>query len=70
MGFPAELFDLQTDPEERVNLAVDAAFAETVREMHAELLQICDPQRIGWAIFRPFQDHPSKFNASQLLVAA
>lgn len=44
VGFPPELFDLGTDPEETVNLAQDPGFAEQVRLMEAELRRICDPE--------------------------
>lgn len=43
VDFPPELFDLETDPEECVNLSQDPAHAATLQSMHTELLKICDP---------------------------
>lgn len=39
-----ELFDLQADPEELRDLAGDPAHAAVLREMHAALLEILDPE--------------------------
>ncbi|MDQ8034315.1 MAG: sulfatase-like hydrolase/transferase [Bordetella sp.] len=44
--FQPELFDLETDPEELVDLAGDPRHADTVRAMEAELRRICDPEAI------------------------
>ena len=44
VGFPPELFDLETDPEETNDLAGDPAHAGIVAEMGALLRQICDPE--------------------------
>jgi len=44
VGFPPELFDLETDPEETTNLAADPAHAETLAAMEAELRTICEPE--------------------------
>lgn len=41
VGFEPELFNLEDDPEEMINVA--AAHSDVVAELHAELLQICDP---------------------------
>ncbi len=46
VGFEPELFDLQQDPEELVNVANEQANADIVAELHAELLAICDPHEI------------------------
>ena len=43
VGFPPELFDLENDPEELTDLAGDAEYKEIVAQMHAALLEICDP---------------------------
>ena len=44
VGFEPELFNLQEDPEETVNVA--ALNADIVALLHAELLQICDPHAV------------------------
>ena len=41
-----ELFDLQTDPQELHDLGADPAYSDVVRDMHAALLEICDPQAV------------------------
>ncbi|MCB1395057.1 MAG: sulfatase-like hydrolase/transferase [Rhodobacter sp.] len=43
VGFPPELFDLETDPEELRDLGTDPALAEVRAMMHAELCKIVDP---------------------------
>jgi choline-sulfatase len=45
IGFPDELFDLVTDPEETRNLASDPACAAILQDLHAELRKICDPDK-------------------------
>ncbi|WP_077003069.1 sulfatase-like hydrolase/transferase [Variovorax sp. KK3] len=46
VGFRPELFDLQDDPEELVDLAGSAAHAEVLARMHEALLAICDPEAV------------------------
>lgn len=46
VGFRPELFDLQDDPEELVDLAQSASHAEVLASMHATLLRICDPDEV------------------------
>jgi choline-sulfatase len=43
IDFPSELFDLATDPDERINRAEDPACANTVAAMRRELRRIVDP---------------------------
>lgn len=43
VGYPPELFDLESDPEETTNLAPLPANAATLAEMEAVLHSICDP---------------------------
>lgn len=46
VGFRPELFDLQEDSEELVDLAADASHAEVRASMHAALRDICDPDAV------------------------
>ncbi len=50
-GFPPELFDLETDPEECTDLAADPAHEPVLAAMHAELLKICDPSDVDAQAF-------------------
>lgn len=44
--FQPELFDLDNDPEELVDLATNPAHAETIRALERALRQICDPEAV------------------------
>ena len=44
VGFEPEMFDLANDPEELNNLAGAPAYQDKVHELHAELMEICDPE--------------------------
>jgi choline-sulfatase len=46
IDFEPELFDLDSDPEERTNLAADPAHADTLKALEKELRQIADPEEI------------------------
>lgn len=47
IGFEDELFDLEADPEELVNLASDPAHAGALAALHQALREICDPQEVN-----------------------
>lgn len=51
VGFPDELFDLESDPEELVDRAMDPGCAAILAELHAELNQICDPAHVDAMAF-------------------
>ncbi|MEO0634064.1 MAG: sulfatase-like hydrolase/transferase, partial [Pseudomonadota bacterium] len=51
VGFRDELFDLDADPEELRNRAQDPDCAATLRELHAELRKICDPDAVDQRAF-------------------
>ena len=51
VGFEPELFDVQADPEELVNLATDAKVADVLTELKAELRTICDPETVDEMAF-------------------
>ena len=46
VNFLPELFDLKTDPDERHNVAQQAAYADILRDMIGELHKICDPEEV------------------------
>lgn len=43
VGYPDELFDLETDPEELENRASDPTCSTVLEDLHSELRHICDP---------------------------
>ncbi len=51
VGFEPELFDLDTDPEEEVNLAPDPAHQATLAMMEQALREICDPDAVNAQAF-------------------
>ena len=46
IGYPAQLFDLETDPEELNDLAANAKYASVLDECRERLLRICDPDEV------------------------
>lgn len=46
VGFAPELFDLENDPEETVDLAKDDGYASVLKMMEKELREILDPEAI------------------------
>ena len=46
VGFPPELFDLQSDPEEMRDLAGDKAYAATLAQFDAALRSMLDPEAV------------------------
>ena len=47
VGFEPELFDLEADPEELVNLAQMPSHAETLATLMDELRKVCDPETVN-----------------------
>ena len=45
VGYEPELFDLENDPEETVNLAGDTAYHHVIEECNSDLRRICDPNK-------------------------
>ena len=43
VGMAPQLFDLSTDPDETVDLAVDPTHGATLERLTRALLEICDP---------------------------
>ena len=46
VGFRPELFDLESDPEERHDLATDPAFAPVLQTLEGVLRGLCDPEAL------------------------
>ena len=46
VGMPPELFDLENDPEETVNLADDSNYDSVIKDMERELRKILDPEKV------------------------
>ena len=46
VGFPPELFDVESDPEETRNLAADPAFGKVVEDLEAVLRSLIDPEAV------------------------
>ena len=46
-----ELFDLEKDPEELIDLASDPACADVLKELEAALRDICDPEAMNALAF-------------------
>jgi choline-sulfatase len=44
--YEPQLFDLEADPEELMDLAGDPAFAEVIKECEARLRTVCDPEEV------------------------
>ncbi len=51
IGFPPELFDLESDPEELFNLAGDATHRDVLESMERALRAICDPEAVDTQAF-------------------
>ena len=51
IGFPSELFDLETDPEELTDLAGYPAYASTLAELEGALAEILDPEAVNAQAF-------------------
>ena len=45
-GYPAQLFDLEKDPEELHDLAADPRYAQALDECRERLYRICDPEAV------------------------
>ena len=46
IGFEAELFDLESDPDEEHNLAADPLYVDVVRDYEAAMRAMIDPEEI------------------------
>ena len=46
VGFAPQLFDLESDPAELVDLGSDEAYRAIRDELHRELTAICDPEAV------------------------
>jgi len=44
--YPAQLFDLEKDPEEMTDLSTHSDYASELQECHRRLLTVCDPDKV------------------------
>lgn len=51
VGFEPELYDLEADPEEAINLAARPDHADTLAQLQAEMRRICDPDAVDAMAF-------------------
>ena len=51
VGFEPELFDLENDPQELIDLAPDPSYADTLDKLETALRQICDPEAVDAQAF-------------------
>jgi choline-sulfatase len=58
VGYPSQLFDLQADPEELTDLAVNPAYSQVLEDCRQRLYKICDPEEV---------DRRAKARQAQLL---
>jgi choline-sulfatase len=49
VGYPPQLFDLERDPDERVDLGEDPRYEQVRAECLAELRAVCDPEAVSAA---------------------
>ena len=68
VGYSPELFDLQDDPGETLNLAHDAGCAQTLTMMEAELRKIVDPEAINAQAFTDQRAKIERFGGVEALV--
>ena len=60
VGFRPELFDLEIDPGEERDLALDSNYISQLASCEAELRAICDPDIVNAAAFREQADRIAK----------
>ncbi|MGC1816408.1 MAG: sulfatase-like hydrolase/transferase [Casimicrobiaceae bacterium] len=46
VSYPAQLFDLESDPEELTDLAANPRYQAVIAECHRRLLRVCDPEEV------------------------
>ena len=56
VGFEPELFDLDSDPEEEHDLSNDPSFKKIIEDLNADLLKICDPEKMNELAFKDQDD--------------
>lgn len=69
VGMPRQLFDLETDPDERHNLADDPAHAATLARLEAALRAICDPEEVDARAKASQQERVKAVGGAEAIVA-
>ena len=67
--YPAQLFDLETDPFEQVDLADDPTFAEDLARCHAALLAKLDPDLTHQAALAAQAKRAEELGGAQAIIA-
>jgi len=68
VGMEPQLFDLSDDPEEARNLASDAGYAETLKDMIAKLRAITDPEATDAAAKTAQKDLIERFGGKEAVM--
>ena len=69
VGFAPQLFDLDTDPDELIDLAPDAAHAPTLEACEARLRQIVDPEAVSAEAFESQRAKIADFGGMEAVLA-
>ena len=69
VAYPEQLFDLEVDPEERVDLAQDARYRDVVKQYHNLLLSICDPVDVDRRAKRRQAEQLARYGGRDAVIA-
>jgi len=66
--YPPNLFDLQDDPSELVDLGQDPTHADTVARLETELRKVCDPEAVNEQAFAAQRAMVERHGGDQVLL--